>query len=407
MRRAPFLLPLLLWSCTKTPEEAARLYNFQTFNGFKSGAGVSVTDQHVLTDLNLFADQKRATVFDAAGKQYGGVRLSKNDYSRVALLFLEDNVVPSASLGTTDALNPGDKLATYAFDEDGKGTLLVGAFRGWQYGEGFAWVTSDIDAPEESVGAGFFGPNGKLIGILAMKRAKSSYVLPIEYVTNGPKAITSGLLGDKQDSEAFAVHREKGEANSDLIPEPLIYDDIQYEMAFSRTGILAALTLLDSKSNPSGTGAIHYKVEGVDKAEKRTTVVTGTIDKKNQQTASLAEDLAGIKKDAAAVFGDEFVRKEMDPYDYIELRVRLPYSAFCSKVKADQVYVWTLELADGRKVHDNFNDMVNMCKGLEEAPGDEWEQEWGMGDGGATAAAVAAPAKAKKKGKKKRRRRRR
>jgi hypothetical protein len=177
-------------------------------------------------------------------------------------------------------------------------------------------------------------------------------------------------------------------------------------MAFSRTALVAALTLLDAKASPSAAAAVNYQVEGVDKAEKRTTVATGTIDPKNQQSAPMAEEFAEIKKEAAGVFGDAFVQKEMDPYDYVELRLRLPYTAFCSKVKAEDVYVWTIELADGRKVSDNFNDMINMCKGEEEAPGDEWEQEWGMAGAPATAAAPA-PAKGKKKGKKKRRKRRR
>jgi hypothetical protein len=395
---------LLLASCTKTPEAAAKLYNFQTDNGFKAGAGVSVTDQHILADLSMFADQKRATVVDSAGKQYGAVRLGTNEDSGVALLYLEDDVVPKAKICCTDDLSPGDKLATYVYDEDGKGTLLTGTFRKWQYGEGVAWLVSDIDAPEESVGAGFFGPNGRLVGILAMKRARASYILPLEYVLNGPTALTSGLLGDKTDSETFAAHRKKGEDHPEVIPEPLVYDDVGYEFAFSRTALVAALTLLDTKSDPAAAAAVRYRVEGVDNADNRTEIASGTIDKDNQQSASLAEDLENLKREAAAVFGEEFVQKEMDPYDYIELRLRLPYTAFCSKAEPDQVYVWTVELADGRKVSENFNDMVNMCAGSDEAPGDEWEEEWGMGGG--PVAAAAPPGKVKRKGKGKGKRKR-
>ena len=55
---------------------------------------------------------------------------------------------------------------------------------------------------------------------------EATYLLPIEYVTNGPKAITSGPLGEKEDDELFAAKRAEGEKHPDAMPEPLNFDEL-------------------------------------------------------------------------------------------------------------------------------------------------------------------------------------
>ncbi len=407
MRRAlgVVVLSLALGGCSKTPEEAAKLYNVQTSNGFKFAGGVAVTDQHILTDLSLFETQKSGQVLDNTGKNFGAAKLSKDDFSRVVVLYAEDEVLPAAKIGSSDDLTEGAKLATQVYNEKGEPELLVGAFRGWQFGDGVGYLVTDINAPKESIGAGYFGPDGKLVGLQVTKRGKSTLLLPIEYVVNGPKAVTNTLIGEHLDSEAFAAKRAEGEKHPDPIPEPPSFEQILWEFAFSRTALVGAVVMMDKKDGPAHAAPVKFLLESVDVESKREVVGEGAVEPANLKWAPQAEAFADLKKNAGAIFGDGFVKAELDPYDYGELRFRIPFAPFCAKVDAARVYVLTLTLADGRKASENFQDMANICTGAEEGDGTAWEKEWGM-----SSAAGAAPAaaddddkggKAKKKKKKK------
>ncbi|OGR09744.1 MAG: hypothetical protein A2341_13085 [Deltaproteobacteria bacterium RIFOXYB12_FULL_58_9] len=406
MKRFSFVLPivLLVCGCSKTPEEAAQLYCIMADNGFQQGGGVAITDAYIITSSALFGEQKTGQITSSKKAGIGVAR--QTTAGQVALLYAEDEVLPFASIGSTDDLAEGAKLATYAYDNKGAGKLLTGVVRGWQYGDGTAFIVTDIDSPETANGNGYFGPDGKLIGIQLGKLGKSTLILPVEYITNGPKAITSGQLGDKQDSENFAAQRKKGQAPPDPLPKPLLYDEVTYEMAFSRTALVGAMVMLDKKDAASRAAPVKFKVEAVDQSHERTVTVQGTIDAANIKWAPMADQLEKIKESSRSTLGATFVTDNLDPYDYGELRFRLPFAPFCPKVEGDKVYVLNVELSDGRKVSENFNDMANVCAG-EGGEGDGWEKEWGMAGEAAAAASAGTPSKKSKRKAKKHGRRRR
>ena len=54
MRRLLVLAPLFIAACpSKTPPEAATAYGFQATDGFKFRGGTAISDQHVLTTVDL------------------------------------------------------------------------------------------------------------------------------------------------------------------------------------------------------------------------------------------------------------------------------------------------------------------------------------------------------------------
>ncbi len=381
MRQLAALLTALVVSCQgKSPEEAAHQFDVQTTDNFKTRGGVLINDQHVLTDLKLFENVESAQVLAAGGKGYTTRVLTRSRDLGVAILYVEDDKADHAKIGTAADLMEGAPLVAQVFNAKGEPALVRANFNGWRYHRGHAYLETDADTTDAAAGTGFFGPDGKLIGVQSFKLApKLTYILPIEYVTHSTAAITKGFLGERKESDTFARTRTEAKKHIEPLPTPLTFETVAYKQAFSRTALVGVLVLLDKKDTPAHAQAVKYKLEAVDLERNRRTIAEGAMDAANVRWFSAPELIKEVSDDMAASFGADWVAKNLAPYDYGELRYRIPFALFCGKVTDSEVHALTLTLADGRSSGEmGFSDLINICTGQEEGEGTALEEAWGM-----------------------------
>jgi hypothetical protein len=297
------------------------------------------------------------------------------------------------------------------FEEDGTNATLTGQFVDFRFSEGRVYLETDIETPKDYRGVGFFGADGTLIGLQAFKLApKLTYIMPIEYLTSGRDALTTAVIGYREDCEAFAAKRKEAEGHPDPMPPPLKYSDLVFEQMFSKTALVGFVSMLDKKDDPAHEKPVAWELEAVDADRNARVIAKGKIESKNQKWDNSAEVKGVMRKDLAQAFGNDWVAKNFDPYDYGDFQYRIPFAPFCAEVKENEVHNLTVTFADGRTTGKmGFSDMVNICRGEEPGQGTDLELAWGLGPKGAQAAESAAPPPdkgAKKKKKRKRRRRR-
>jgi len=402
-------LPLLS-SCNKTPEEATTLFVVQVSNGFTDGGGVIVAEQHVLVHRNVLRDADKGFVLDSQGRRLKGRVLSEDPELNVTLLYVEE-LTDAADVGLSGELLKGDTVLTQVFDSSGAPAQNKGRVIGWQYDRGKAYMETNLGTPAEARGAGVFGPYGRLIGILAFKLGtKRTFILPIEYMTNGPRAMLSGVLGEQDDDPAFAATRASASKHVDPITVALEYDELAAQRSASRSALLGSLTMLDSKAEPGRT-KVSYRLEAVDDKGAKRVIAEGDIAKNDRRWAPQQEAFTAISAKMADAFGDIWVEDNLEKNDYGELRYRIPVEPFCSSVVDGDTHALTITLADSRTTgRQVFFDMAAVCGGTAGGDGESWEANWFSGAPGAdptpaapaadTAAVDEPPAKDKKKGKK-------
>jgi hypothetical protein len=393
----------------KSPEEAAAQSDVQVTDGFKYAGGVIIKDQHVLTQAAIVKGVEDTSVLDGAAKGHRARVAGRNPDVNVALLYIETGGLAAATLGDSSTLKEGDSLAVQAFDATGKATVKTGTFKAWRYSEGRALIETDLDTAELANGAGVFGPDGKLVGLLSFKLgAKFTYAMPIEYIVGPPKPITAQAFGEKKDSAGFAAVRVEAEKHTASMPTPKSYEKIdEFEYSYSKTAIVGWMRILDKKAGGAHTQPLKWKVEAADEAQNKKIIGEGKLDGADVKWVPQPDKLAELGKDMTKNFGAGWVKEHLEPNDYGDIRFRIPIAPFCPKVTDKEVHNVTISLADGRAPQVmGFNDMVNICDAKEEAEGGIWEKEWsfsagdgGKGGGGSKKAVV--PAKGgKKKGKK-------
>ncbi|MBI3179583.1 MAG: hypothetical protein HYZ27_07960, partial [Deltaproteobacteria bacterium] len=336
-------------------------------------------------------------VLAAGGKGYLTRVLTRNRDLGVAILYMEDDKADHAKIGAAAELTEGAPLVAQVFNAKGEPALVRATFNGWRYHRGHAYLETNADTGDDAAGAGFFGPDGKLIGVQSFKLApKLTYLLPIEYVTHGTASITKGFLGERKESDTFARTRTEAKKHTEPLPAPLTFETIAYKQAFSRTALIGLLVLLDKKDTPAHAQPIKYKLEAIDAERNRRVIAEGTIDAANVRWFSAPELVKEVSAEMTASFGADWVAKNLAPYDYGELRYRIPFAPFCGKVTDTEVHALTLILADGRSSGEmGFSDLINICAAQEEGEGTAMEAAWGM---------QAAPEPAPKAAKKRRRR---
>ncbi len=404
MRRAIALIFLMIPACegAKSPEEAAGASVVQVTDGFRFGGGVIITDQHVLSQAAMVRNVEDASVVDSTGKGSRARVTGRNMELNSAMLFIEAGSLPKVKIGDSTTVVEGSPVATQLFDAQGKPTLKTGTFKGWRYSEGRAYMETDLDTPETNAGAGVIGADGKLIGLQSFKMgSKLTYVLPIEYLTNGPKALTASALGEKKDNPGFVAKRAEAEKHTEALPTPLTYDNLSYEFAFSKTALVGVVRMLDKKDAPVHGQPLKWKFDAIDEAQTKKILGEGTLDATNVKWATSPEALAEVTKSMTDSYGEAWVKENLAPYEFGELRWRLPFAPICGKVTDKEVHTLVLTLADGRATQAmSFNDMVNICAAQEEGEGATMEKDWGFTGEPATApkAPKAAPTKKRKRG---------
>ena len=406
MRRALILALVLMPACevAQSPEEAATASDVQVSDGFKYAGGVIIKDQHVLTQAAIVKGVEDTSVLDGAKKGHRARVAGRNADLNTALLYIETGGLAKATLGDSSTLQEGAHLATQIFDQQGKPTVKTATFKAWRFSEGRALIETDFDTPEIANGAGVFGPDGKLIGMLSFKLGqKFTYVMPIEYVITGPKTITGQVFGEKKDSPGFAAKRAEAEKHTESMPMPKSYEKLdEFEYSYSKTAIVGWIRILDKKAGGAHTQPVKWKVEAVDEAQGKKVIGEGKLDNEHVKWVPQPDKMAELAKEMRTNFGESWVKEHLESNDYGEIRFRVPTAPFCPKVTDKEVHVVTVTLADGRAPQPmGFNDMVNICSGTEDADGGAWEKEWGMasdaGKGGGKKA-PPPPKSGKKKG---------
>ena len=407
MRRALILALVVMPACeaAQSPEEAATASDVQVSDGFKYSGGVIIKDQHVLTQAAIVKGVEDTSVLDGTKKGHRARVAGRNGDLNTALLYIETGGLAKATLGDSSTLQEGAQLATQVFDQAGKPTVKTGTFKAWRYSEGRALIETDLDTPEIANGGGVFGPDGKLIGMLSFKLGqKFTYVMPIEYILNGPKAITAQVFGEKKDSPGFAAKRAEAEKHTEPMPMPKNYEKLdEFEYSYSKTAIVGWIRILDKKAGGAHTQPVKWKVEAIDESQTKKVIGEGKLDAEHVKWVPQPDKMAELTKEMHTNFGDAWVKENLEPNDYGEIRFRIPTAPFCSKVSDKEVHQITITLGDGRAPQPmGFNDMVNICSGTEDADGGKWEKEWGMAVEAAKATGKKPPPEkhGKKKGKK-------
>ncbi|MBN1961424.1 MAG: trypsin-like peptidase domain-containing protein [Deltaproteobacteria bacterium] len=397
---------LVIVSCTKTqtPEEAAKAYAVQITNGFTGRGGVLITDEHVIGDVSLVPSTGE-TQFIHAGKAVNA-GLQKRD-GNFGVLIARNAKLDGAAIGNSSTLKPGDILTLQSGEDGTTVALKTAKFTAWRIHKGRAYMEIDFIPPKNDEGTGVFGPDGRLVGLLAFTLGDNlTYVLPIEYLTTGPQALTTKILGAKEPSAQFIKMRDEAatKKNQELLPPPN-YKRPRVEQFYSRKALIGRIIMLDKPAaEGSHTKPIKYQIEAIDQLRARRTIAKGSLAAKSQQWVLIPEDKKQeLLKNVESQFGADYINTQISPYEWGELRYRIPFSLFCSKVTEDEVHALTLTLADERNSGEiPFADLVNICGAIEESEGDKLEQEWNMAS--KSTAAANKKEKKKKKGKKKRRR---
>lgn len=377
MRRLVVLLTLLTGCNSGVDLSLATMW---ISDGFTTRSGVAVTKELVLTQLKAFKNVENAQTGRPGDKAADGGFVIKNDTYDVALLRTKEPTLKFSKLGSASELTDNAVLTLYYVDDQGKQQKSEGSFSGWRYSKGVAYFESKMEAPDIAIGAGVSDSHGQLLGILSFKLgAKLNYFLPVDYVVTGSDAVAQKVFGAKDDAPGFATHRAEAKKHTEGLERPMDFDTVTYTQSFSKTALVGTLLLLNKKEAPAQNGALKYKVEAVDAARAHHTIAEGVVDAQNKQWKTLPDEQKKLGDTLGKTFGVTYVEQNLAPYEYGELRYRIPFKPFCSKVTDQEVHVLVMTLADGRKSGEiGFSDMVNVCSGSEEGEGDALEKAWGM-----------------------------
>ncbi len=377
----------------KSGSEAALAFAAQISNGFVARGGVLVAKDHVLGHVGAVPASGEAELYGLARPYKLGLVRREGDFG---LLRVQGKLEGFAPLGDSGALTEGAKLFFVAFDEAGKAAVRSAKVTGFRAHEGRSYIELSATAPKEISGGGVFDAGGGLVGLVAFSLGEGlTYVLPIEYLTSGPKAVAGSLAGIKEPSAAFARRRDEAKGSPAPLEAPLTYGKLQFEQRYSRTALVGRVTML---REPGASLVPSYKLEGIDERRARRVIAEGSIPAGEFRFVSLDEQKEAVIAATGARFGASYVKQHIAPYDYVELRYRLPFSLFCHEVNETEVHALTISLSDDRKSEEiAFADLVNICAAIEDGEGSALEKEWGLG-------AKAPGKKARAKPYKKRRR---
>lgn len=307
MRRLIYLalLPVIV-NCTKAKSatEAAQAYDVQISNGFTERGGVFIASDNVLGDVSLVPSTGEAQLVHA-GKTYAAGLVKRQ--ATYGLLLVRSGKFEGATLGDSGKLEPGVMLTMQ------NAVKLTG----WRAHEGRAYMEIDFDPPKNAEGTGVFGPDGRLVGLLAFTLGdKLTYVLPIEYLTSGDGALTQALLGKREASAAFIKRRDEAATHKEALRHPPNWKRLELEQSYSRTALVGRITLLDKQGAEAAHGkALHYKLEAIDQSRARRTIAEGNLPSNEQRWVPLTDRKTAMAAATEAQFGHDYVSANIAPYD--------------------------------------------------------------------------------------------
>jgi hypothetical protein len=404
MRSAVVLVCFSFAACQlKSPEEAAGLYNVQVSDGFRSTGGVAVSKNVVITNLELITNAGSAQILTGSGQGMGGKVAKRDKAIDTGIITVEGGSLDHATPGCSGDVQPGTTLVTAEIDAKGEKKVIQATFTGWRYNEGRAVMETNSEATDAAKGAGYFAPDGTLVGIQVFKMGqKMTYLLPIEYAVAGPKALTARQLGEMKDCESFARIRAEAKKHPDPLPEPVTPDKISNILTISRTAFVGQLTLLDKKEGGAREQPVKFTIDILDAAKNKKTLVEATLDKSNVKWAENADGYKDMNETMGQAFGPDWIKANLEPYVFGDLRFRVPFSVACAKLTDNNAqHVLVLHLGDGRKSPEmGFDTAKDLCAGGPEGEGDAIEKEWGFSaahDGPAAGGGEKKGGKKKKK----------
>ncbi|MEM6532763.1 MAG: hypothetical protein AAF654_09060 [Myxococcota bacterium] len=388
-------------ACSKTPEEAAQLYTAMVSDGFQSRGGVAVSEQHAIADLELIESSESTSIRVGAEAGLNGRILNRDSGLRVALLYL-DRGVSAPALGDSGALESGSPIHVGFFGADGV-EKVSGAVTGIRSHKKRWYFETNAALKEEHVGTGVYSDSGELIGVYAFELTPElRYILPIEYLT-ALKGAPAASVVSQQPSDAFQARAKEAAASNVTLTPPPKFSDLTVAFNFANTSLIGKIEHLRNQGESVVPDQVNWVLSAVGDGKEREEVAKGAFDETNLQWHMDEEKQKNKREVLLAQFGEELVSKQFDPYNDGELRFRIAAGSYCDKIQEATAYALVIDLGDGRQSDElTYNDLVNVCAGLEAGDGAAWEKEWGMPE-----PAAAKPGKKSGKGKKRRKGRKR
>ena len=403
-------LALVSGACRLDPAEQAKATTVAVSNGFKRQGGVLIAEAYVVTPAGWAEDADELQIFRAEGERATAKVVSHDPVAQMVLLYVRNKKFSGAKIGAATELQEGDSVKLQVLEANPEVQIQIGIFGGWRYHKKRAYLQVALQSQAEDIGVGVFGPDGRLVGVLAFQRNIMSYVLPVEYFTAGEEALTGHpetrrLVGTQDSSQSFLNQKKAAEQYPEPLAEALDFKTIQYKQTFSRTALVGVLTLLDQKEDPAHEKKITYTLKARNSEGKTQLLHRGKIVSGNRQwwaPENLRVDMEAALQNA---LGEDYVEKNFKPYLYGQLRYRIPFAPFCSKVSEQAIHILEIYFADGRSTGEiSFADLINICSAIEEGEGSALEEKWGL-NVESTFEALKTDQK-KKKGKKKKKGRR-
>lgn len=386
-------------ACDVPPDEAAKRSTVLVTDGFRTRGGVAITNEHILVPLEIGTAGEKVSVKTPTGETFEARVLKKDEANELALLYQKLATLDEASPGDPGALAEGSPVTALVYDHEGKSKVVAGTITGWRNHKSRAYVETDLDVGAEAIGSGLFDASGKLVATIGFVLGpKLVFALPIDYAMREPRSLTSSFTDGGASSDAYKAKRDAAKKDTTVIPKPPAFADLMPTYHFSHTAVVGFFSMLDKKDAPVTDKPVRWKIEAIDVERKKRTLAEGELAPPFVQWNVTAERTQARADELSKLFGKSFVEHAFAPFAYGELRWRLPFSLYCSKVTGDEVHNFVITLADGRTGGElGFPDLVNVCGGQEAGDGTAWEAAWGMST--ATAEPPTSKSKAKAKGK--------
>jgi Trypsin-like serine proteases, typically periplasmic, contain C-terminal PDZ domain len=168
----------------------------------KLASGLIVSsDGHILTSAHGVSGARELTVRLADGREFVGRLLGSDDVSDVALVKIEAQRLPEASLGNPDEVGVGDWVSAIGspFGLDASVTAgIVSAKRLLPGTGGISFIQTDVAVNPGSSGSPLFNLRGQVIGINSMVYTMSggyqgvSFALPIDVAMGIARQLRAG-----------------------------------------------------------------------------------------------------------------------------------------------------------------------------------------------------------------------
>lgn len=381
------VLAVCMVACTKpSPRDMAAHADVQVTDGIRVRGGVAISTQYVLTDFSLLRSIDHVQVIDSTGATYSGKTVRRQPDIGLGLIKLGKPIPEiQVQLGDSTLLEKNDSLFAQVFDAEAKPTLVKGSFAKISFHQGLAYLVVHMATQEAHLGAGVFGSDATLVGVLAFNRGPDlALVLPIEYAANNSAnndaAIAKAVFGTRYDNIDFEDLRFDAKETLAMLPDPIRFEDMEVFQTFSKTALIGYLRMLDMPEEPMHKRPIRFGLQAIDAEGNMRVLKTDVLQPEQLKWVSLPKQKANLETMMQNAFGKAWTKQNIAPYEYGELRFHIPYKPLCKQVALKEDVLLNMFLHDGRSSGDiRFSGFRDVCAhAKEQTEGALLEKQWGF-----------------------------